>query len=338
MSTLEQLRQFTTIVSDTADFEKLGHYQPQDGTTNPSHILNAVKLQKYTQAISAAASYGIPQSRDLETRVQHAILHLIVSFGVEILKRIPGCVSTEVDATYSFDRDRTIAMAGDVVGLYEKFGVCRDRVLIGITSTWEGLQACQVPGQEGIHCTMTAMFSMVQAKLAAEVEASVISPFVGRTIDWWQKYFPGKDYTGLKDPGVQLVTKIFHHYKSLGIKTQIMAASLRNIGECVHLAGVDLMTINVGLLEELKNADYEVKARLLVANGELKAHKASPEYLQDEAKFRLDLFTDVMATEKINESLRIFFNDGEELKKLLRLAIISQIGPGQNGHHKSDLM
>ncbi|KIW88001.1 uncharacterized protein Z519_11111 [Cladophialophora bantiana CBS 173.52] len=266
MSTLEQLRQFTTIVSDTADFEKLGHYRPRD---NPSHILNAVKLQKYTHTISAAASYGISQSQDLETRVQYAKLHLMESFGVEILKRTAGRASTEVDSTYSFDRDRTIAMPRDVVGLYEKFGVCRDRVLIKIAPT-AGLP---VFSRDGLH--------------------------------------------ELKDPGVQLVTNIFHHYKSLDIKTQIMAASLRNIDVCVDLASVDLMTLNVRLLKELKNADYEVKARLLVANGETGAHKASPEYLLDEAKFSIDLFMDVMATEKINESLRIFLNDGEELKNLL---------------------
>ncbi|OAP59288.1 hypothetical protein AYL99_06586 [Fonsecaea erecta] len=336
MSTLEQLRKYTTIVCDTGDFETISQYSPQDGTTNPSHILNAVKLQKYTHTIPAAAAYGISQAPDLEGRVQHAMLHLMVSFGAEILQRLPGRVSTEVDAAYSFDRDRTVAAARDMVRLYETRGVGRQRVLIKIASTWEGLQACRVLEREGIHCNMTVLFSMVQAKLAAEAGASVISPFVGRTMDWFQKYFPGKDYTGPKDPGVQLVSDIFRYYKASGVKTEIMAASLRSIDECVHLAGVDLMTIHVTVLEELKNADYEVKPRLLAKNNHLDPHKASSGYLQDEARFRLDLFMDAMATEKINESLRIFFRDGEELKKLLRDAIISQTSGQSNGHHASD--
>ncbi|EMT62712.1 hypothetical protein NOF04DRAFT_9661 [Fusarium oxysporum II5] len=322
MSTLDQLRQFTTIVADTGDFEVLKTFGPQDGTTNPSHILNAAKQPKYQSVIDDAVRYGKASSDSLEVQVEHALIRLLVGFGSEILKCIPGRVSTEVDAIYSFDKDKTVKMAREIVALYDGLGVPKQRVLIKIASTWEGFQACRVLEAEGIHCNMTLIFSLAQAKLGAEVGATLVSPFVGRSMDWWQKTFPGRDYTGFKDPGVRLVTDIFDFYTTHGIATEVMAASLRNIDECVHLAGVDLMTINVKLLEELQKADYPVRQRLQnhkerPVNGMLKMSS----YAQDEARFRLDLFNDCMAFEKMSESLRIFLKDGEELKGILRQSL-----------------
>ncbi|KAG9571415.1 hypothetical protein KCU71_g229, partial [Aureobasidium melanogenum] len=301
MSTLEQLRKYTTIVADTADSHVLDAFQPQDGTTNPSHILQAAKLSKYAQVLEDAATYGIQQQTDQDKRLELALLMVLVQFGAEILKHVPGRVSTEVDAIHTFDTQGTVSMAREIVALYASFGIDRSRVLIKIASTWEGLMA-------------------LQAKLAAEVGATLISPFVGRTMDWYQKHVPGKDYTGHKDPGVVLVKTIYDYYKSSGIKTEVMAASLRNMDECIHLAGCDLMTIAAPLLEELRTADYAVSKKQLshpVSNGTQVSKTKSSNYLTHESDFRLDLFADQAATDKINESLRIFLRDGAELKHML---------------------
>ncbi|KAH0041632.1 hypothetical protein KCU78_g928, partial [Aureobasidium melanogenum] len=301
MSTLEQLRKHTTIVADTADSHVLDAFQPQDGTTNPSHILQAAKLSKYAQVLEDAATYGIQQQTDMDKRLESALLMVLVQFGAEILKHVPGRVSTEVDAIHTFDTQGTVSMAREIVALYASFGIDRSRVLIKIASTWEGLMA-------------------LQAKLAAEVGATLISPFVGRTMDWYQKHVPGKDYTGHKDPGVVLVKTIYDYYKSSGIKTEVMAASLRNMDECIHLAGCDLMTIAAPLLEELRTADYAVSKKQLshpVSNGTQVSKIKSSNYLTHESDFRLDLFADQAATDKINESLRIFLRDGAELKHML---------------------
>ncbi|KAG9514274.1 hypothetical protein KCV07_g8190, partial [Aureobasidium melanogenum] len=301
MSTLEQLRKYTTIVADTADSHVLDAFQPQDGTTNPSHILQAAKLSKYAQVLKDAATYGIQQQTDMDKRLESALLMVLVHFGAEILKHVPGRVSTEVDAIHTFDTQGTVSMAREIVALYASFGIDRSRVLIKIASTWEGLMA-------------------LQAKLAAEVGATLISPFVGRTMDWYQKHVPGKDYTGHKDPGVVLVKTIYDYYKSSGIKTEVMAASLRNMDECIHLAGCDLMTIAAPLLEELRTADYAVSKKQLshpVLNGTQVSKIKSSNYLTHESDFRLDLFADQAATDKINESLRIFLRDGAELKHML---------------------
>ncbi|KAJ3552659.1 hypothetical protein NPX13_g11062 [Xylaria arbuscula] len=319
-TTLEQLRQFTTIVADTGDFNVLKAFAPQDGTTNPSHILNAAKKPQYNAIIKDAAAYGKSQSHNTEEQVEHAVVRLLVGFGCEILKCIPGRVSTEVDANHSFNKDKTIKMAREIIKLYEGFGIERERILIKIASTWEGFQACRVLEAEGIHCNMTLLFSPVQAKIAGEVGATLISPFVGRSMDWYQKNVPGKDYSGVKDPGVKLVTDIFNYYNAHGIKTEIMAASLRNIDECVHLAGISHMTINVQLLEELRTADYAVRRRLVPQ--EVPAINETVElYGYNEARFRFDLFNDHMASDKISESLRIFLKDGAELKQILRAAL-----------------
>lgn len=263
MSTLEQLRKWTTIVSDTADSHVLDAFSPQDGTTNPSHILQAAKLPKYAKALEDAVAYGCKEHAEREKQLESALLMVTVHFGTEILKHIPGRVSTEVDAIHSFNTQETVSMAREIVSLYARLGIERSRVLVKIASTWEGLKACEILEREGIHCNMTLVFSLVQAQLAAEVGATLISPFVGRSMDWWQTNVPGKDYTGVKDPGVILVKKIYDYYKSSNIRTEVMAASLRNIDECIHLAGCDLMTISAPLLEELRTADYVVSKRYL---------------------------------------------------------------------------
>jgi transaldolase len=268
MSTLEQLRGVTTIVADTGDFNVLKEYAPQDGTTNPSHILNAAKKPQYKTIIEEAARYGKATSPgDPKAQVEHAFLRVLVEFGCEILKCIPGRVSTEVDAIHSFNKHKTVNMAREIIALYKELGVSKERVLIKIASTWEGFQACRVLEAEGIHCNMTVLFSPVQAKLAAEVNATLISPFVGRSMDWWQKNHPGADYTGLHDPGVRLVRQIHEYYTSNGIQTEIMAASLRNIDECVHLAGIGLMTISVRLLEDLRKAEYPIVTQFWIHKG-----------------------------------------------------------------------
>lgn len=268
MSSLEQLRQHTTIVADTGDFNVLSLYKSQDATTNPSHILTASQKPEYAYLLSDAASYARAKSSDPDEQVDLALLHLLVSFGCEILQHVPGRVSTEVDPVHSFDAAATIAYARRISALYAERGVGRERVLVKIASTWEGFQACRVLEQEGIRCNLTLLFGLPQAVLAAEVGATLISPFVGRTLDWWHKNHPAVDYSGRKDPGVIMAKQIWEYYKADGIKTEIMGASMRSIDECKELAGLDLMTINVGLLQELKEADVEIKPVLVAEKGE----------------------------------------------------------------------
>lgn len=268
MSSLEQLRQHTTIVADTGDFNVLSLYKSQDATTNPSHILTASQKPEYAYLLSDAASYARAKSSDPDEQVDLALLHLLVSFGCEILQHVPGRVSTEVDPVHSFDAAATIAYARRISALYAERGVGRERVLVKIASTWEGFQACRVLEQEGIRCNLTLLFGLPQAVLAAEVGATLISPFVGRTLDWWHKNHPAVDYSGRKDPGVIMAKQIWEYYKADGTKTEIMGASMRSIDECKELAGLDLMTINVGLLQELKEADVEIKPVLVAEKGE----------------------------------------------------------------------
>ncbi|KAJ5815099.1 transaldolase [Penicillium riverlandense] len=320
MSTLDQLRQCTTIVGDTGDFNLLKNFTPQDGTTNPSHILSAAKQPQYAEIIAQAIQHATTKGQGFELQLRHAFLRVLVGFGAEILKHVPGRVSSEVDPIYSFDAESTIESGREIIGLYKELGVSPDRVLIKVASTWEGFQACKVLEKEGIHCNMTILFSMVQAKLAAEVGATLISPFVGRSMDWYHKNHPGGDYSGAKDPGVKLVREISRFYKSHNIKTEIMAASLRSIDECLHLAGVDLMTINVKLLQELKDTNYPVR-RYLPSENSPNGRGVSVEYASDKTKFDFDFFNDHMAFDKVVESLRIFLKDGEELKALLRTAL-----------------
>jgi transaldolase len=337
LDSLEQLRQHTTIVVDSADFDVLPLYRPQDVTTNPLHVLTATKLPKFAWIIEKAARYGVERGHD-----EAALLQLLVTFGAEILKRIPGRTSTEVDAMHSFDKEATIKVAREIIALYEEQGISKERVLIKIVSTWEGLQAARVlESQYGIHCNMTAIFSVHQAVLAAEAGCTLISPFVARTTDWYYKNRPQKDYTGWKGPGVKLVADIYNHYKAHGVKTEIMAASLRTMDEVAKLSGLDLMTLNVGTLTELQSETLPMTKSLdpakgkhmfpstrknhqpnsfaavpVMTNGHAKPLK--PVFLDNEEKFRLAMFLDQPGTDKLDEAIRIFLDAGAETTAILK--------------------
>ncbi len=254
MNKLDQLKKFTTIVSDTGEFEEIKKYHPTDATTNPSLIFKAASLPQYQFLIQEALSYGKKKGQTAKDRLEHAMDKVFVNFGLEILKIIPGRVSTEVDARLSFDVEGSIQKARTLVALYESSGMMRNRILIKLASTWEGILAAEQLEKEGIHCNMTLMFSLAQAIGCAEAKATLISPFVGRILDWYMKAEGKSGYLPQEDPGVKSVTEIYNYYKKMGYKTQIMGASFRNIDEILELAGCDLLTIAPALLEQLQNA------------------------------------------------------------------------------------
>ena len=313
MSTLlEQLKQYTTVVADTGDFERMQAFLPQDATTNPSLILKAAQLPNYQALISQIKSQNAGRS------VDHLIDALLVAFGIEILKIVPGRVSTEVDARLSFDTELTIKKAREIIKAYEQAGISRKRVLIKIASTWEGIQAAQVLQSEGISCNMTLLFSLVQAVACANAKAQLISPFVGRITDWHKKSL-GADWKddihgGANDPGVVSVKNIYNYYKSFDIQTEVMGASFRNINQIINLAGCDLLTISPELLAELQNQDLALSPALSLSSA--KATGASA-INADEKSFRYQLNQDAMATEKLSEGIRLFCADIDKLEKLL---------------------
>jgi transaldolase len=313
MSTLlEQLKQYTTVVADTGDFDRMQAFLPQDATTNPSLILKAAQLPNYQALISQVKSQNAGRS------VEELIDALLVAFGMEILKIVPGRVSTEVDARLSFDTKLTIKKAREIINAYEKAGISRKRVLIKIASTWEGIQAAQVLQSEGISCNMTLLFSLVQAVACADAKAQLISPFVGRITDWHKKSlganWQDETHGGANDPGVVSVKNIYNYYKFFGIQTEVMGASFRNISQIIHLAGCDLLTISPELLAELQNQQVELSPALSLASA--KATGASAINV-DEQSFRYQLNQDAMATEKLSEGIRLFCADIEKLEKLL---------------------
>jgi len=306
----------TVVVSDSGDFESIGAYKPQDATTNPSLILAATKIATYSKLIDAAVAYGKEKGGELEVQAENAMDRLLVEFGTAILKIIPGRVSTEVDASFSFDTEGTKAKARQIIALYKEQGISKDRVLIKIASTWEGIQAARALEQEGIHCNLTLLFGFGQAVACAEAKVTLISPFVGRIMDWYKKA-TGEEYTAETDPGVKSVQRIFNYYKQHGYKTIVMGASFRNVGEIKALAGCDYLTIAPKFLEELKNSTDPVPKKLESES----AHEASQDkvsYVDDEAKFRWVLFEDAMAFEKLHEGIRGFAKDGASLKALLK--------------------
>ncbi|MBW8781728.1 MAG: transaldolase [Verrucomicrobia bacterium] len=305
---LDQLKQFTTVVADTGDFVSMKEFAPRDATTNPSLILKAAAMPAYAplvdQAIKdAGASASLPQIID----------RLLVVFGLEILKIVPGRVSSEVDARLSFDTAATVAKAHEIIGLYEKAGIDRKRVLIKIASTWEGIKAAEILEKEGIHCNLTLLFSFAQAVACAEAGITLISPFVGRILDWHKKT-TGKDFVGAADPGVISVTQIYTYYKKFGYKTEVMGASFRNTGEIIELAGCDLLTIAPPLLAELKASTAPLARKLDPA----KAASADLTKVSfDEKAFRFALNEDAMATEKTAEGIRLFSADIVKLEQLI---------------------
>ena len=310
-SALSQLKAFTTVVADTGDFERMEAYKPQDATTNPSLILKAVLQENYQNLV-------------LRVKREHSGLspvdlvdHILVAFGMEILKIVPGRVSTEVDARLSFDTKATVKKAKHLISLYEANGIDRKRVLIKLAGTWEGIEAAKELEISGIHCNMTLLFSLVQAAACGAVNAKLISPFVGRITDWHKSKL-GSNWSdvnngGSNDPGVISVKNIFHYYKHFGIQTEIMGASFRNTSQILELAGCDLLTISPELLEELSASDQTV-LRKLDANKSIS--NLIPLQL-DESSFRLQLNNDAMATEKLAEGIRNFCVDTEKLEAFL---------------------
>jgi len=321
MSTsLDQLKATgTVVVSDSGDFESIDAYKPQDATTNPSLILAAANKPQYQKLIDTAVAYGKEKGGDIDAQASAALDRLLVEFGKEILSIIPGRVSTEVDARLSFDKAATIAKAKHLIELYASLGIPKERILIKIASTWEGIQAAkELEQNEQIHCNLTLLFGFGQAVACAEAGVTLISPFVGRILDWHKKH-TGKNYEGDEDPGVQSVKKIYTYYKQHGYKTIIMGASFRNTGEIKALAGVDFLTIAPALLEELKNSNAEVPKKLN-AETEIKATNKLPKvsFINNEPEFRWILLQDQMAFDKLHEGIKKFAEDGETLKAVLR--------------------
>jgi transaldolase len=307
---LSQLKQFTTVVADTGDFASIKEFQPRDATTNPSLILKAVQKPEYRPLLDKAVADNKGKT------VAEIIDALLIAFGTEILKIVPGRVSTEVDARLSFDTAATIAKAHALSALYKQAGVPQERVLIKIASTWEGIKAAEQLEKSGIRCNLTLLFSFAQAVACAEAGAQLISPFVGRIYDWFKKN-TGKEYVGADDPGVQSVNKIYTYYKKFGYKTEVMGASFRNTGQILALAGSDLLTISPNLLDELNKSTAPV-ARALSPDA---AAKADVEKITlDEKAYRWLHNSDAMAVEKTSEGIRAFAADGDKLVAIVREA------------------
>ncbi len=307
MNQLEQLKQYTTVVADTGDFQTMQAYSPRDATTNPSLILKAVQKPEYQHLLEDVIQKHKGQSSG------EIIDHLLIAFGRQILNIIPGRVSTETDARLSFDTEGTIAKARHLIALYEAAGVARERVLIKIASTWEGIRAADVLEKENIRCNMTLLFSLPQAIAAADAGAQLISPFVGRIYDWYKKA-TGKEYAGADDPGVQSVATIYSYYKKFGYTTEVMGASFRNTSQIVSLAGCDLLTISPELLQKLSESDVPFERAL---SAEQASHADIQKMTLDEKAFRFMLNEDAMATEKLAEGIRLFCLDAVKLEKLV---------------------
>jgi len=317
---LDALRSMTSVVADTGDFEKIKQFRPEDATTNPTLLLAAAQMPEYAYLLRGAIEYGRGAGLAGDDLVMEVCDKLAVSVGCEILKVVPGYVSTEVDANLSFDTAGSVAKAKKLVGMYEQAGVSRDRILIKLGSTWESIEACRQLQREGIKCNMTLLFSFAQAVACAEADATLISPFVGRILDWYKKNTENK-YTCEDDPGVLSVRQIYRYYKKFGYKTIVMGASFRNTGEILGLAGCDKLTIAPKLLEELQQTDAAagIERRL---NPEACKWDASIQKIEmNEKIFRWMMNEDPMATEKLSEGIRNFGKDLEKLKEYVRARI-----------------
>jgi transaldolase len=323
---LEQLKKVTTVVADTGDINSIEKFKPTDSTTNPSLIAAAAQMPEYAQIVDDV----LKESRDAagddasdEVVANLAFKSLAVAFGKKILQIVPGRVSTEVDARLSYDTEKTLEQARDIIAQYDKAGIGRERVLVKIASTWEGIKAAEILEQEGIHCNLTLLFGLHQAIACAEAKVTLISPFVGRILDWYKKD-TGKDYVGADDPGVQSVTTIFNYYKKFGYKTQVMGASFRNIGEITELAGSDLLTIAPKLLAELDSTEGELLLKL-------DAEKAKTLDIQkitiDKATFDKMHAEDRMAHDKLQEGIDGFSKALEDLEKLLAKRLQELVQP-----------
>lgn len=315
-SSLEQLKVLTTVVADTGDFQAMEQFKPTDATTNPSLILAAANQIKYTHLLDKAVQYGKKCGSTIEEQTEAAIDMTCVLFGQEILNIIPGRVSTEVDARLSFDKDASIEKAKKLIALYEEAGISKERILIKLASTWEGIQAAkELEEKYGIHCNLTLLFSFAQAVACAEAGVTLISPFVGRILDWYVGNTDKKTFGAKEDPGVISVTKIYNYYKKFGYKTVVMGASFRNIGEITELAGCDLLTISPKLLEELEKSHEPIRR---VLNPETAKKSDLKKISLKEADFRWMLNEDQMATDKLSDGIRKFAVDMRKLEKLLQ--------------------
>jgi transaldolase len=325
---LEQLRQYTVVVADTGDIAAMEKFRPQDATTNPSLITTAAQMPQYQSIVDDVlkeARNELGESADEKDVANLAFQHLAIAFGKKILAIVPGRVSTEVDARLSYDTDATIKQAHSIIEQYDKAGVKRERILVKIASTWEGIQAAQVLEREGIHCNLTLLFGLHQAIAAADAGVTLISPFVGRILDWYKKD-TGKDYKGADDPGVQSVTRVYNYFKKFGYKTVVMGASFRNIGEITELAGCDLLTISPQLLAELESTEADLPRKLDPAA----AQKLTIEKISmDKATFDEMHAEDRMATDKLKEGIEGFSAALVKLETLLaaRLAELESRTP-----------
>lgn len=311
MNKLDQLKKMTTVVADTGDIDAISAYTPTDATTNPSLLYKAAQQPQYEHLLQDAIDYAVSRSTNIESRAMDMMDKLFVNFGAEILNIIPGRISTEVDARLSFDTSATVRRAENLISLYKDAGVETSRVLIKIASTWEGIQAAAKLEKRGIHCNLTLMFSLAQAIAAAEAGGTLISPFVGRIMDWYKKAEGVDGYAAEDDPGVHSVTQIYNYYKNHGYSTVVMGASFRNSGEILQLAGCDLLTISPDLMEELRNSHDDVPRRLDAERARAMTIENIPMH---ESAFRWMMNEDPMATEKLAEGIRNFAKDALKLE------------------------
>jgi transaldolase len=323
MNLLDSLKEYTIVVADTGDIQAIARYKPQDATTNPSLLLQAAQQPQYEHLVERALDEAHQNVGDKAAQAEEFMDRLFVNFGREILEIIPGRVSTEVDAGLSFDTQGTLAKARRLIGLYEEAGVDRERILIKVASTWEGIRAAEQLEREGIHCNLTLLFSFAQGVACAEAGVTLISPFVGRIYDWYKKDKGVADIPADEDPGVASVTRIYNYFKKYDYKTQVMGASFRKVEQITHLAGCDLLTISPDLLEKLEQAQGALKRRL-----DPEAAKASdaPKIHLDEKAFRWMHNEDAMAVDKLSEGIRKFYADARKLEKFAQSLVTQKVG------------
>ncbi len=323
MTALESLKKYSVVVADTGDFQAIARLKPQDATTNPSLLYTAAQRPEYRHLVEEAVEEAEKRGGDQKQQSEAFMDRLFVSFGREILKVIPGRVSTEVDAGLSFDTEATMAKARHFIELYEKDGISRERVLIKVSSTWEGIRAAERLEREGIHCNLTLLFSFAQAVACAEAGVTLISPFVGRIYDWYKKENGGKDIPIDQDPGVASVTRIYNYFKKFGYKTQVMGASFRKVEQIERLAGCDLLTISPDLLEKMQQTQGELIPMLTPEKA--KASEGEKLHL-DEKTFRWMHNEDAMATDKLAEGIRKFYADARKLEQYARTQVGEKVG------------
>ncbi len=323
MTALESLKKYTTVVADTGDFQAIARVKPQDATTNPSLLYNAAQRPEYRHLVDEALEYADKKGGSKKEQSEAFMDQLFISFGREILKVVPGRVSTEVDARLSFDTDATMAKARHLIDLYEQHGASRQRVLIKIASTWEGIKAAEKLERDGIHCNLTLLFSFAQAVACAEAGVTLISPFVGRIYDYYKKENGGKDIPIDQDPGVASVTRIYNYFKKYGYKTQVMGASFRKVEQIERLAGCDLLTISPDLLEKLQQTQAELTPALTPEKA--KASEGEKLHL-DEKTFRWMHNEDAMGTDKLAEGIRKFYADARKLEQYAHSQVAERVG------------